>query len=295
MLVADIRSRERMRNIFEQCRPQVVFHAAAHKHVPLMEVNPAEAILNNVFGTKNLVELSVLHDVELFLLISSDKAVKPSSVMGATKRLSELLLQNLPDRSRTRFACVRFGNVMSSRGSVIPLFQRQIASGGPITITDSQVTRYFMTIPEAVQLVIQAGVADRVNGTTYVLDMGAPVRIVDLAKDLIELSGLRPDQDIQIETVGLRPGEKLHEELLDKGEILVPTDKSKILAVRFPTRPSSNHWEELLDCLWTAAQADDCERLLQLLEEADFGFHRNSSGPPLASSRSTPKTPAAGL
>ncbi|MCL1791739.1 MAG: polysaccharide biosynthesis protein [Peptococcaceae bacterium] len=215
--IMDIRDKNKVRRVFERYRPGVVFHAAAHKHVPLMEKNPEQALLNNVLGTGTLAETAAALGVKRFVLISSDKAVNPTSVMGATKRVAEMLIQDLSTRSETVFAAVRFGNVLGSRGSVVPTFRRQIAAGGPVTVTDPEMTRYFMTIPEASQLVIQAGAMAK-GGEIFILDMGSPVKIVDLARDLIRLSGLKEGRDIEIMFTGMRPGEKLYEELLTSEE-----------------------------------------------------------------------------
>ncbi len=218
-VVGDVRDKAKMDYVFSLFRPRVVFHAAAHKHVPMMELNPDEAVFNNVGGTKNLVELALAYDVERFVNISTDKAVNPTSVMGASKRVAEYLVQWAAQRAKEGqvFVSVRFGNVLGSRGSVIPLFKEQIRLGGPITVTDPRMTRYFMTIPEAAQLVLQAGGLGN-NGSVYVLDMGKPVKIEDLARGLIRLSGLEPDTDIRIVYTGIRPGEKLYEELLTAEE-----------------------------------------------------------------------------
>ena len=230
-VIGDIRDAARMESVFGRHRPDVVFHAAAHKHVPLMEMHPEEAINNNVFGTWNVATAADRHAASRFVLISTDKAVNPVSIMGSTKRAAELLIQALDKHSKTRFMAVRFGNVLGSRGSVIPLFKRQIAAGGPITVTHPDMVRYFMTIPEAVQLVIQAAAMGE-GGEVFVLDMGEPVRIVDLARDLVRLSGLDPDRDIEIKFTGVRPGEKLFEELLTAEEGTVATCHERIFIAR---------------------------------------------------------------
>src|SRR6185436_374269 len=211
-LVADVGDRPRMRAVFEAYRPQVIIHAAAHKHVPLMECNPTEAIKNNVINTRHLCELADEFQAESFVLISTDKAVRPSPIMGASKRMAELVATDVARRSRTRIVAVRFGNVIGSNGSAIPIFQEQIRRGGPITITDKRMRRYFMTIPEAAQLVLQASTIGK-GGEVFILHMGEPIRILELAETLISLSGLKPHQDIKIVETGIRPGEKLYEEL----------------------------------------------------------------------------------
>lgn len=226
-LIADVRDKDRINSIFEQYRPQVVFHAAAHKHVPLMEVQPVEAVGNNIFGTKNVAEAADRFHTDIFIMVSTDKAVNPTSVMGATKRAAELIVQHMNTISSTKYAAVRFGNVLGSRGSVVPLFKKQIAAGGPLTITHPDMVRYFMTIPEACQLVLQAG-SQANGGEVFVLDMGEPVKILEMAVDLIRLSGLVPYKDISIKFTGLRPGEKLFEELLTAEEGTRATRHEKI-------------------------------------------------------------------
>lgn len=216
-IIGDIQDRERMFEVMEEHQPDVVYHAAAHKHVPLMEYNPKEAVKNNIIGTKNVAEAADASEVHTFVLISSDKAVNPTNVMGATKRVAEMVIQSINEDSHTKFVAVRFGNVLGSRGSVIPLFKKQIANGGPVTVTHPDMTRYFMTIPEASRLVIQAGALAK-GGEIFVLDMGEPVKIVDLAKNLIKLSGYDVDE-IGIQFTGIRPGEKMYEELLSESEV----------------------------------------------------------------------------
>jgi FlaA1/EpsC-like NDP-sugar epimerase len=227
-VVADIRDDARLRRVFEEHRPQIVIHAAAHKHVPLMEANPAEALQNNVFGTLALGRLAGEFDANTFVMISTDKAVRPTSVMGATKRVAEMVVQDLDGRHRTRFVAVRFGNVLGSAGSVIPIFREQIARGGPVTVTHPDMVRFFMTIPEASQLVLQAGAIGE-GGEIFVLDMGEPVRIVDLAHEMITLSGLKPNEDVDVVFTGVRPGEKLYEEVGTDAENVSPTGRPKIL------------------------------------------------------------------
>mgnify|MGYP004668091067 FL=1 len=229
--IASVRDREKVRKLMAYYRPQIIFHAAAHKHVPLMEECPEEAVKNNVFGTYNVVHAADEFGVDKFVLISTDKAVNPTNVMGATKRFCEMILQSMKGRSHTEYVAVRFGNVLGSNGSVIPLFRRQIEAGGPVTITDKRIIRYFMTIPEAAQLVLEAG-AMAASAEVFVLDMGQPVKILDLAENLIKLSGYVPYVDIDIVETGLRPGEKLYEELLMKSDGLMKTTSSKIFIER---------------------------------------------------------------
>ncbi|TDE51261.1 polysaccharide biosynthesis protein [Flavobacterium sp. GT3P67] len=234
-IIADVRNREAMNNVFKTHQPQVVFHAAAYKHVPLMEENPSQAILTNIEGTKNLADLSCLYNVKKFVMVSTDKAVNPSNVMGASKRIAEKYVQSLQlknqeggGKNATKFITTRFGNVLGSNGSVVPLFTKQISNGGPITITHPDIIRYFMTIPEACQLVLEAGAMGN-GGEIYIFDMGNPVKIIDLARKMIKLAGFIPDRDIKIQIVGLRPGEKLYEELLNDTSKTLPTYHEKIM------------------------------------------------------------------
>ncbi len=263
--IGDIRNPARLLEVFEGHRPSIVYHAAAYKHVPLMESHVFEAVENNVFGTRNVVQTARDFDVAEFVMISSDKAVRPASVMGATKRMAELVVRSLQPEG-SRYVSVRFGNVLGSNGSVVPIFKEQIARGGPVTVTHPEMRRYFMTIPEACQLVLQASTMGK-GAEIFVLDMGEPVRIVDLARNLILLSGLRPDQDIQIEFTGRRPGEKLFEELNEAAENLTSTHHEKIRVFEGATRP----WPELDGCLQrlrTCSQVRDVEGLLRALNDA---------------------------
>jgi len=239
-LIADIRDKNKIEQVMEEYKPTVVFHAAAHKHVPLMELSPDEAVKNNIFGTKNMAEAADKFRVKRFVMISTDKAVNPTSIMGATKHVAEMVIQNIAVQSQTKFCAVRFGNVLGSRGSVIPLFQKQIAKGGPVTITHPEMVRFFMTIPEAVSLVIQAGGLGE-QGEVFILDMGEPVRILDLATDLIKLSGFEPGKDIQIKYCGVRPGEKLYEELLTVEEGTTATKYERI----YVGKPNGIDWSRL--------------------------------------------------
>jgi FlaA1/EpsC-like NDP-sugar epimerase len=233
VLIGSVRDLRRLEQVFEEVRPEVVFHAAAHKHVPLMELSPAEAVKNNVFGTFNVVRCADKYGARRMVTLSTDKAVNPTNVMGATKRVTEMILQWMAGRSKTKYMAVRFGNVLGSNGSVIPLFMQQIARGGPVTVTHPEITRYFMTIPEASQLVLQAASIGE-SGNIFVLDMGTPVKIVDLARNLIRLNGLKPDEDVKISFCGLRPGEKLYEELMltEEAETLDDTRFEKINVLR---------------------------------------------------------------
>ncbi len=263
--IASVRDSAKLNLLFDRYRPQIVFHAAAHKHVPLMENCPEEAIKNNVFGTYHTAMASKRTGVEKFILISTDKAVNPTNVMGASKRLCEMIVQSLQDCTTTAFVAVRFGNVLGSNGSVIPLFKKQLEQGGPLTVTDFRIIRYFMTIPEAAQLVMRAG-AMAESSQVFVLDMGRPVRILELAENLIRLSGLRPYEDIQIIETGLRPGEKLYEELLIDSDRLTSTDIDRIFVEE--RESISNDWmEKQLQRLQEACNANDPAGLVALMRE----------------------------
>lgn len=263
-LVADVRDRDKIMRAFEEFAPEVVFHAAAYKHVPMMEYNPTQAVLNNVFGSRNIADAAHQSKTRNLVMISTDKAVNPTNVMGATKRAAEIYIQALSRISSTKYTTVRFGNVLGSNGSVIPLFKEQIAKGGPVTVTDKRIIRYFMTIPEATQLVLQAGSMG--NGSEIlVLDMGDPVRIIDLAEELIRLSGLTPYEDIDIVVTGLRPGEKLFEELLIDGEGILPTTHNKI-KVLAPVHIDIKPVRDELDKLYEAARSDSVNELMESLK-----------------------------
>jgi len=264
IVVGDIRDKDKLRTIFERFRPKVVFHAAAHKHVPLMEDNPEEAIKNNIIGTVNLVELANEYKVEKFINTSTDKAVNPTGVMGASKRVAEMLVQSYTNSS-TCFVSVRFGNVLGSEGSVIPLFRRQIAEGGPVTVTHPEVTRYFMTIPEAVQLIIQAGAMGK-GGEIFVLDMGEPIKILDLARDLIVLSGFEPEEDIEIKFVGLRAGEKLYEELLTAEEGVRATKHKQIFVAKSDMIDSDRLQKDIEELKFLAERAQKKDIINKLVE-----------------------------
>lgn len=244
VIIGSVRDKPRLEEVFAKYRPRVVFHAAAHKHVPLMEANPIEAIKNNIFGTLNVAQCADEFNVKRFVMISTDKAVNPTNVMGATKRMAEMIIQTLDKQSKTEFVAVRFGNVLGSNGSALPLFKKQIDAGGPITVTHPDITRFFMTIPEASRLIIQAGALAK-GGEIFILDMGKPIKIVDLVKDLIRLSGYKQDRDIEIEFIGLRPGEKLHEELLLSEEGVKNTRHESI----FVAKPLNTTYKEVTLCL----------------------------------------------
>ena len=268
--VADILDRTRVSSLLDKHRPQIVFHAAAYKHVPVMEANPSEAVKVNVLGTALLVELLKTYGTEVLVFISTDKAVEPVNVMGMTKRLGEMIVLALSG-GIVRPEVVRFGNVLASNGSVVPLFQRQIAEGGPVTVTHPEVTRYFMTIPEAVQLVLMAASLGR-GGEIFVLDMGKPVKILNLARQLIQLSGLEPERDIRIEFVGLRPGEKLHEELVGCNENLVPTAHEKIRVIH-PNGPDPQRIAALIGQIRQVAQCEKDEDVTQQLKQIVAELH----------------------
>ena len=272
VLIGSVRDKLRLENVFETYSPNIVFNAAAHKHVPLMEESPMEAIKNNVFGTFNVAECAHKYNAERFVMISTDKAVNPTNVMGATKRICEMIIQSMDRISETRFVAVRFGNVLGSNGSVIPLFKKQIAHGGPVTITDQNITRFFMTIPEASQLVLQAGAYAR-GGEIFVLDMGKPVKIYDLAFDLIRLSGFVPNEDIKIEITGLRPGEKLYEELLMNEEGLTNTKHEKIFIGK-STFSDIGVMKERMSELSSILEKDDLKLLIEKIEEIVPTYNR---------------------
>lgn len=262
-LIGDIQNKERLDSIFAQYLPDIVYHAAASKHVPLMENNPTEAVLNNIIGTKNVADIASKYEVESFVMISTDKAVKPSSVMGASKKIAELLVQSMNKDSKTCFSIVRFGNVLGSRGSVVPLFQEQIDKGGPITITHNEMTRYFMTIPEASKLVIQAS-AFASGGEIFILDMGQPIKIVDLATKMIILNGKSLDE-IGIIEVGIRPGEKIHEELMSSQEIV----SNQVLPKTFISTSTPRNKEDILSIIVSLYGLDTLNLKRALIYEAN--------------------------
>jgi FlaA1/EpsC-like NDP-sugar epimerase len=255
-IIADIRSAARLQSVISEFRPDIILHAAAHKHVPLMEENPTEAVSNNILGTRNLVDAALANGVEHFVMVSTDKVVNPTSVMGASKRVAEMLVLQAARKSGRNYVAVRFGNVLGSRGSVVPIFKQQIASGGPVTVSHPEMTRYFITIPESVQLVLQAAVLGR-GGEIFMLDMGEPIKIVDLARDLIELSGLEVGLDVDIVFTGIRPGEKLREELFLDGEVYEPTCHAKIRIVKNAGAFVSELLEELIAAFEQAVETDD--------------------------------------
>jgi FlaA1/EpsC-like NDP-sugar epimerase len=268
-ILGDIQAKTQLEKTFKAFEPHTVFHAAAYKHVPMLELQPWKAVENNILGTASLVDTANKYNVERFVFVSTDKAVRPTNIMGATKRVSEILIQSQNNNPvcSTRFTIVRFGNVVGSVGSVVPLFKKQIANGGPVTVTHPEVTRYFMTIPEACQLILQAGALAGENCVEiYLLDMGIPIKIDDMARDLIRLSGFEPEVDIKIEYVGLRPGEKLYEELITEGEGVVPTSHDKILALR-GQEISQERINGKIDALIALSKDQDTENIKRQLKE----------------------------
>ncbi|PKN29512.1 MAG: polysaccharide biosynthesis protein [Deltaproteobacteria bacterium HGW-Deltaproteobacteria-21] len=266
-VLGDIRDRKQLTEAFLAFTPQTVFHAAAYKHVPMMELHPWKAVKNNIIGTRNVIDIAAGHGVDRFVLVSTDKAVRPLSVMGASKRAAELLVtsQNGCGTSKTKFMIVRFGNVLGSVGSVVPLFRKQIEAGGPVTVTHPDMTRYFMTIPEACQLILQAGAMGE-GGEIFILEMGTPVKIADMARDLIRLSGFDPEVDIKVEYTGIRPGEKLYEELITEGEGIVPTGHEKILVLRGKTC-EQEHLNRVIDDMAKLAYVQDSAGIKEKLKE----------------------------
>jgi FlaA1/EpsC-like NDP-sugar epimerase len=287
--IADIRFQNRLKQGFEQFQPDVIFHAAAHKHVPLMELNPAEAITNNVVGTKNLLELALQYNVKHFVMISTDKAVNPTNVMGASKRVAEMLVLQAARESGNPYVAVRFGNVLGSRGSVVPTFQKQIAAGGPLTVTHPDICRYFMTIPEAVQLVLQAAVLGR-SGEVLMMNMGEPVKIADLAKELIRLSGYDINKDIGIVYTGLRPGEKLYEELFIPGEEYEPTQHEKLFVVKNASQMIPKTLGMDVEALCQAAANNDIDSMRSWLKQMVTGYSSKCIGSQVTANTTTNST-----
>jgi FlaA1/EpsC-like NDP-sugar epimerase/EAL domain-containing protein (putative c-di-GMP-specific phosphodiesterase class I) len=274
--IAELRNFSRLEHAFQQFRPEIIFHAAAHKHVPLMELNAPEAISNNVMGTKNLLELALKYEVQQLVMVSTDKAVNPTNVMGSSKRVAEMLVLQAAQKNKRKFSVVRFGNVLGSRGSVVPTFKLQIAKGGPITITHPDICRYFMTIPEAVNLVLQAAVLTQC-GELFMLDMGKPIKIVDLAKDLIHLSGYKIGEDIDIVFTGLRPGEKLFEELFVEGEEYQPTQNEKILIVKNASKITTKNLDLKIAILIQSAENNNINSIVFLLEQLVENYKSSTS------------------
>lgn len=281
IIIGDVTREDVMTRIFETYRPEIVFHAAAYKHVPIMELHPREAVRVNLGGTKNIADLSIKYKAEKFVMISTDKAVNPTNVMGATKKLCEILVHTYSKREdlKTQFITTRFGNVLGSNGSVIPLFNKQIQEGGPVTITHPDITRYFMTIPEACQLVLEAGFIGN-GGCIYVFDMGEPVKVLDVAKNLIRLSGFEPDKDIKIKFTGLRPGEKLYEELFSDGEDLLPTHHPKISIAKVENNIPSDvldRIDHLLKRLYKMPEQELLNEMKELVPGYKSAFYLMSS------------------
>ncbi|MBK5107721.1 MAG: polysaccharide biosynthesis protein [Anaerolineales bacterium] len=278
-VVADIRNLDRLSNVFDHFQPQLVFHAAAHKHVPLMEINVEEAITNNVIGTRNVVEASLNSDVDRLVMISTDKAIRPTSIMGSTKRMAEMLVLDAAHRSGRQYSVVRFGNVLGSRGSVIPIFKQQIANGGPVTITHPDMQRFFMTIPEAVHLVLQAAAMGQ-GGDVFILRMGEQVKVLQLADDLIRLSGLEPEKDIEIVFTGIRPGEKLSEELWDQWATFEPTVHSDIVQLVDEDLLSRSELQQTVNELAFLAGEGEVDAIVRILDETIPGAAIRSAPPP---------------
>lgn len=278
-VIADVRDEERLAQVFGEHQPQVIFHTAAHKHVPLMEVNVVEALTNNVIGTRNVVQAALDHQVERFVLISTDKAVRPSSIYGATKRLAEMIVIRAAHESKRAFTVVRFGNVLGSRGSIIPIFKQQIANGGPVTITHPDMFRFFMTIPEAVYLVLQAASMEN-GGETFVLNMGEPIRVLSLAEDLIRLSGLEPQRDIEISFTGVRPGEKMTEELWEEGTPLRKTLHPDIFRLDSDVSQLNLSLPQAIDSLSAAVRSGDSDAIIDLLDEWIPGYSIREASQP---------------
>jgi len=279
-IIGDIRNLNKLNNIFQKIKPDIVYHAAAYKHVPMMEKCPSEAIITNVLGTKNLVDLAIKHFVGMFVMISTDKAVNPTNIMGASKRIAEIYVQSAAmdinkNHSNTKFVTTRFGNVLGSNGSVIPLFKKQIESGGPVTVTHPEITRYFMTIPEACRLVLEASFIGQ-SGYIYVFDMGKPVKILDMATRMIELAGLRPNKEIKIEFTGLRSGEKLYEELLSDSELSIPTSHEKVLIAKVREYDFAEI-VPIIDKLIAYAKAEDNVKLVTTMKELVTEFISKNS------------------
>ena len=269
-IIADIRDKEKINEIFKKFQPKIIFHAAAYKHVPLMEENPDEAVKNNVFGTENLIKASLNNNVEKFIFISTDKAVNPTSVMGATKRVSEMICQSYNQKKRTKFVSVRFGNVLNSRGSVIPIFKEQIRKGGPVEVTHPDMKRYFMLISEACLLVLQAGAMGQ-GGEVFVLDMGKPIKIWDLAKEMIRLSGFEPDKDIAIVFIGIRPGEKLFEEMLTAEEGTIATQNQKIFMAKLSVIKPED-LEKQLESIKTLINKQESGKIIDVLKDIILNY-----------------------
>jgi FlaA1/EpsC-like NDP-sugar epimerase len=278
-IIADIRDKNRLLEVFKQTHPEIVFHAAAHKHVPLMEKNVPDAVANNILGTRNVVDVAVACDVKRLVLISTDKAIRPVNVMGATKRMAEMIVLDAARRTGRSFCVVRFGNVLGSRGSVVPLFKRQIARGGPVTVTHPDMKRYFMTIPEAVHLVLQAS-AQGESGEVFVLNMGQQVKILDLAEDLIRLSGLEPGRDIDITFTGIRPGEKLAEDLWDEGHTFTKTNHPDVYRLEGQDSLCGDELRESVNEMLRLAREGDTQAVISLMDELIPGSAVRSNPPP---------------